>query len=107
LIFADWFKALLPGTLNLNRNWKKSFAEAYDKMVRIDQRTPEQIRFVCEWARSNSFWQSKLMSPDYLRKRNGGIMNFDKLAAQASPTSSAKALPPKSPSNRPSNIEEL
>jgi hypothetical protein len=107
LIFADWFKSLLPETLNLNRNWRKSFAYTYDKMVRIDQRTPEQIRYVCEWARSNSFWQSKFMSPDYLRKRNGEIMNFDKLAAQASPTSSAKASPPQSPSNRPSNIEEL
>ncbi len=107
MIFADWFKSLLPETVSLPMNWKNRFAKDYDDMVRIDKRKPEQIRFLCEWARTNSFWQSKLMSPDYLRKRNGGIMNFDKLAAQASPTSSVKASPPQSPSNRPSNIEEL
>gem|GEM_PF-4174754 len=76
--FAQWFKSSLPESVNLKANWQQSFAEIYDKLVRIDNRTPEQIREVSRWARTDNFWKTKFMSPSKLRDRNrDGIQYFD------------------------------
>jgi hypothetical protein len=83
LIFADWFKSTLPANTNLGPNWRNSFAETFDELVRLDKRDPEEIRRVSAWARSDSFWQSAFMSPAKLRKRNkDGIQTFDFLVAK-------------------------
>jgi hypothetical protein len=44
LIFADWFKSTLPATTNLGPNWRNSFAETFDELVRLDKRDPEETR---------------------------------------------------------------
>ncbi len=78
IIFAVWFKSSLPATTNLKAGWQQSFAECYDELVRLDKRSPEEIRAVSQWARMDSFWQPNFMSPAKLRKRNGdGITYFD------------------------------
>ena len=94
--FAQWFKSLLPESLNLKDNWQRSFAETYDDLVRLDNRTPEQIREVSQWARTDSFWQTNFMSPSKLRKRNSdGITYFDvfteKMKNQTKPTGTKPA----------------
>ena len=64
--------------MNLKANWQQSFAESHDDLVRLDNRTPEQICEVSQWARTDSFWQTNFMSPSKLRKRNSdGITYFD------------------------------
>lgn len=79
--FADWFKSTLPETINLKANWRESFAKAYDDLVRLDNRSPDEIRKVCQWARADSFWKTNFMSPLKLRDRNkGGIQYFDVFA---------------------------
>jgi DNA-binding MarR family transcriptional regulator len=79
--FATWFRSSLPDGINLKANWQQSFAKTYDDLVRIDKRQPEQIRAVCQWARSDGFWKSNFMSPGKLRKRNtDGITYFDLFA---------------------------
>jgi hypothetical protein len=76
--FADWFKSTLPQTVNLESNWRQSFAKVHDELVRLDKRTPEQIKAVSRWARADSFWSPNFMSPLKLRKRNrDGTQYFD------------------------------
>lgn len=76
--FALWFKSSLPESVNLKPNWKQSFAEIYDELVVLDHRTPEQIKEVSLWGRSDPFWKTNFMSPSKLRERNaGGIQYFD------------------------------
>jgi hypothetical protein len=76
--FALWFKSTLPESVSLKSDWQESFAKAHDDIVRLDKRTSEKIRQVCEWARTDQFWQSQFMSPARLRKRNrDGITYFD------------------------------
>lgn len=84
LEFADWFRSLLPGKIKLGANYRTQWAEEFDKMKRLDGRTVDEIRLVCEWARSDKFWASNFMSPMKLRDKNGGgITYFDVFAAKA------------------------
>lgn len=76
--FAKWFKSTLPETINLKSDWQDTFAKAHDDLVRLDHRSPEEIRRVSQWARSDGFWKVQFMSPAKLRKRNGdGITYYD------------------------------
>ena len=44
-----------------------------DKLIRLDERTPEEIRETIEYAHSDPFWQKNILSPRSLRR------NFSKL----------------------------
>ena len=89
--FAKWFKSTLPENISLKENWQDTFAEAYDELVRIDKRSPEQIREICQWARNDGFWQSNILSPAKLRKRNKeGITYFDMISAKMKPASATQ-----------------
>jgi hypothetical protein len=81
--FADWFRTLLPEGIRLSESWRESWAETFDKLVRLDSRTSEQIRGVCQWGRKDSFWSSNFMSPAKLRDKNkDGTCYFDVFAAK-------------------------
>jgi len=56
----------------LQRGWPK----VVDLMIRIDRRTPDEIRCVIDWAQSNSFWKTNILSMEKLRKQ------FDALTAR-------------------------
>lgn len=90
--FAQWFKSTLPASMHLTGNWQESFAKAHDELVKLDKRSPEEIRQVCQWARTDPFWQTNFMSPAKLRKRNGdGITYFDCFAAKMKPAVGLKS----------------
>jgi len=95
IAFAEWFRTLLPDTINLSANWKNDWAKCYDQMIALDNRTPEEITKVCRWARADNFWQSNFMAPPKLRKANGeGVKYFDVFLAKSSalaPTEAKKA----------------
>ena len=55
----------------------KKDADAYDKMIRLDGRTKEQVKAVCNWARNDDFWRKNFLSPVKLRSTEDGIMKFD------------------------------
>lgn len=75
--FASWFKGSLPEDVDV-KNWQTTFAKAHDDLVRLDKRTTEEIKAVCQWARTDSFWQGNFHSPCKLRKRNpDGITYWD------------------------------
>ena len=78
ITFAHWFRDTLSEKTNMPDRWEKSFAQTYDDLVRLDGRNDAEIRRVCQWARTDSFWASNFQSPSKLRKRNNdGIQYYD------------------------------
>lgn len=47
----------------------KSWALHFDRMLRIDEREPSQIRKVMNWAVQDPFWQCNILSAEKLRKK--------------------------------------
>ena len=64
---------LLEKILLRNPNHKKpnlqTWAKDIDLMLRIDSRTPEDIRRVIKWCQADTFWQSNILSAAKLRKQ--------------------------------------
>lgn len=79
--FAEWFFNLLVETgapkMEVTNATKNRWAQTYDKMIRIDKRTKEQIVAVCKWARNDSFWRQNFLSPNRLREKKDDVMWFD------------------------------
>ena len=68
---------------SLAESWREGWGRAFDALVRIDKRDPEEIWRVAKWARADSFWASRFLSPLKLRKRNQeGVTYFDAFSAQ-------------------------
>lgn len=83
--FAIWFKSSLPieEQERMPKNWLSNFCDTFEKLVRIDKRTPEQIREVSRWGRTDHFWQANFKSPLKLRKRDkNGTLYFDVIAGR-------------------------
>ncbi len=58
------------------------WADAYEKLVRLDGKTKGEIWRVCVWARNDAFWKGNFFSPVKLRDRKDGVSYFDKFAAK-------------------------
>jgi hypothetical protein len=67
-IVANGFKPFAEG---------KSSLAAMERLLRIDQRTPDQVRYIIEWCQRDEFWLGNIRSPQKLRDK------FDTLIAQA------------------------
>jgi len=81
--FAKWFREQLPSEQRVNPTVLQKWAYAYDDMIRLDCRPPDQIRAVCEWGRKDNFWKSRLLSPAALRESNkSGVMKYDTILTQ-------------------------
>lgn len=93
LAFAAWFRTLLPTTVRLAPTWQDKWAKTFDNMIRLDERTPEQIAAVCKWARAHDFWQANFLSPVKLRERDRtGAMYFDRFLAAMNPQAAKRAV---------------
>ncbi len=72
--FVDWFLVLLAETgappLKITDGVKNGWADAYEKLVRIDGRKKEEIVKVCRWARRDPFWRDNFLSPAKLRQKD-------------------------------------
>lgn len=78
--FAKFFKELLPPTQKVSEADLKNWADTFDKLVRIDKRSIDEIYQVTEWARKDSFWgeQGNFLSACKLRcKSKDGVMYYD------------------------------
>jgi hypothetical protein len=86
--FVDWFLALLAETeapkIEVTEATRNRWADCYDKMIRIDQRTKEQVVLVCKFGRHDPFWRQNFFSPSKLRDKKDDVMLFDKFLAKAS-----------------------
>lgn len=86
-------EVLLEKILTRNPNHKKpnlqTWAKHIDLTIRIDHRTPEDIRAVIEWCQSDTFWQNNILSTAKLRNQ------FDQLRLKmGSPAPDPKNAPP-------------
>lgn len=78
--FANFFRGLLPPTQKITDADLKNWGDTFDKLVRIDKRTPEEIYQITEWARKDSFWgeQGNFLSACKLRNKNkDGVQFYD------------------------------
>ncbi len=59
--------------LENNSNFKEpdlgKWAKHIDSMIRIDKRNPDDIKKVINWAQSDSFWKSNILSTQKLRRQ--------------------------------------
>ena len=64
---------LLEKIISRNPNHKKpnlqTWAKDVDRMIRIDHRTPEDIRAMVGWCQADPFWQNNILSTAKLRKQ--------------------------------------
>lgn len=109
--FASWFKSSLPQDQQdrLPRNWQETYAKAFRDLVKLDKRDPDEIRRVCQWARTDPFWSPNFRSPTKLRDRDKqGSLYFDVFVEKMKPTTQKTTTTRKiNTANRPSEIEEL
>lgn len=76
--FSEWFCSTLPEELQSNKTIMQQSGEAYDKLISIDKKPPDEIRRVCEWARNDDFWCNNFQSVAKLRRNNkDGIRFYD------------------------------
>lgn len=81
--FAQWFRTQIPKDQKVVKADLTKWAYAYDDMIRIDKRPPDQIRAVCAWGRQDDFWKGHLLSPISLRQKNkSGVMKYDTILTQ-------------------------
>lgn len=97
---------LFEKILSRNPNHKKpnlqTWATDVDRMIRIDRRTPEEIRRVIEWCQSDPFWQNNILSTAKLRKQ------FDQLLLKMGTDGKKPApIPPPPPLRCPRCRREL
>jgi hypothetical protein len=64
-----------------------AWAKEVDKMIRIDKRTPEQIKAVINWCQQDSFWQNNILSTAKLREQ------YDKLFLKMKQSKPIKEVP--------------
>ena len=53
---------------HIKPNWDR-WAEDMDKIIRIDNRTHDQVKLMIEWCQSDDFWAQNILSPAKLRKQ--------------------------------------
>jgi hypothetical protein len=72
----------------------QSWAKTFDLMLRIDKRTPEQIKAIIDWAQGHHFWHRNILSPAKLRKQ------FDRLVLESKNGGSPKKYLTRSERNK-------
>lgn len=95
IAFAEWFHREYTPKTDVGRNWKNSWADLFDKLVRLDKRTEKEISEVCKFAKSDPFWSQQFHTPLKLRDRNGqGIKYYDVFLSKMKPTNGQRQLKP-------------
>ena len=73
----------------------QQWARPIDLMLRIDGRTPDSIRAVIDFATTDSFWQSNILSPGKLRDQ------YDRLDAKVRSRRTTAPPPTRAPQREP------
>lgn len=77
-------------------NYKKpdlqKWAKTMDDILRLDQRTPEEIREVIIFAQEDQFWQTNILSPTKVREHFDRL-NLKRLQKKTGPLRAAKTRP--------------
>ena len=67
--FANWFRSLLPNDIaeRVKETDIENWADTYDKLIRVDKHSREEIKAVVEFGRSG-WWAKNFLSPMKLRR---------------------------------------
>jgi uncharacterized protein YdaU (DUF1376 family) len=98
--FVLWFIELLQvtgATPRLTPAVKDNWADCYEKLIRLDGRTKDEVKAVCRWAREDAFWRKNFLSPMKLREKKDGVPYFDLFLAKMSDTTSRNGSAAKVP----------
>ncbi|PKN63250.1 MAG: hypothetical protein CVU57_20305 [Deltaproteobacteria bacterium HGW-Deltaproteobacteria-15] len=63
------FSCILKNDPKFKKPNLQKWAQKMDALLRIDDRTPEEIRAVIHWCQSNSFWRPHVQSTEALREK--------------------------------------
>lgn len=89
---------LLEKIISRNPNHKKpniqTWAKDVDRMIRIDERAPDDIRAVIEWCQADPFWQNNILSTVKLRRQFDQLRLKMKAAGKQAPTPCPPASSP-------------
>ena len=89
IALADYFADSLESIGCKKQIIAKTWLEDFDKMIRLDERTPQQIRAAITWAHADGFWAGNILSPMKLRKQ------FERLRLTATEQTRTDASPTK------------
>lgn len=93
------FNSIRAWNPDLRKPNLQSWAQHVDRMLRIDNRPPQKVEDVIDWATSDPFWQSNILSTKKLREK------FDQLVAKMNGRPSSSQLSACG-TERPVNQEE-
>jgi hypothetical protein len=63
------FKLILKRNPKYKQPNLQTWAKHIDRLIRLDKRTPAEIKAVIRWCQSDSFWQNNILSTEKLRKQ--------------------------------------
>ncbi len=73
-----FFRGLLPPTQKVTDSDLKNWGDTFDKHIRIDKRSRDEIYLLTEWARNDTFWGVNFLSACKLRnKSKDGVIYYD------------------------------
>ena len=55
----------------------KKWIDTIDKLIRLDNKSPEEIRAVISWTRNDDFWSNNFLSLTKLRSKKDGVKYYD------------------------------
>ena len=76
-ILAEYLAECIESNLGKRPKVTGRWIVTIERMIRIDGRTPDQVRNAITWATSDDFWSCNILSPEALRK------HYDRLRMQA------------------------
>lgn len=80
-LLADLIASNNPNNRSIKQGSREKSVQGWatdiDRMLRLDERTPEEVERIIRWSQTDSFWQANILSGSALRKQ------FDKLSMQA------------------------
>lgn len=102
--FAKWFYETFVPKMKVSDTILNDWADVYDKLIRIDGYTKEEIVHICKTVREDDFWCNNFFSPMKLRKNNkDGIKYMEFFIQKFGKNKGSKVQSTKSPT-LPKNI---
>ena len=76
ILASELFNLVLGNNQKAKEPNMQTWAKVFDLIIRVDNRSVDDIRKVMTWSQKDGFWQGNILSPSALRKQ------FDKLVVQ-------------------------
>jgi len=101
-LLADLIEARDPDSSrpNVTRRW----AEAEDRLQRLDERPAAQVEVVIRWVQADAFWQDNILSMPKLREKYRSVLGK---ALKQAPADSSKGKPASRADNDIRRLEEV